>query len=323
MAEQTDTALATRSDDPQPMAVNPEMTFSSEQVKLIRTMLMGGKATREEIEFFLTYAKRLGLDPIAKQIHFGRIKGKPNILVGIDGYRLIAKRSGEFLGKEPTLWCGPDGQWDDKWLDEDNPPAAARVTIHNKDGGSITATVMYAEAVQTTRDKGSGKERPNFFWQKMPALMLGKCAESQALRQLVPDLLSGTYTLEEMPAREDWDNNSRRAVTTSARPAKRLASPQNGQAPTRRTSSKTAKPANKQAAPDPELAKPTDEQVKRLFALAEQRGVDLTGYTPTTVAAWKHDMERLRDVEAPPPDDDDIPVADPGDDTGHARADIF
>jgi phage recombination protein Bet len=175
----------------------PAAGYSREQIDLIKSQVAVG-VTDDELRLFLYQASRTGLDPLTRQIYAIVRKSKygghrMTIQISVDGFRLVAQRSGEYRGQLGPFWCGPDGRWVDVWL-EDTPPVAAKVGVLR--ANFVEAVYGVARtAAYAARDEGG---RLAGLWRTMPDTMIAKCAEVLALRKAFPHELSGVYAADEL-----------------------------------------------------------------------------------------------------------------------------
>jgi phage recombination protein Bet len=195
------------------ITVTTQNNFTQDKVALIKATV-AKDATDLELQFFVEQCKRTGLDPITRQIYFIKSSGRVQIQTSIDGFRLIAERSGHYEGQTAPMWCGTDGVWKDVWLSK-TPPAACKVGVYKKGfREALTAVAIFDEYAQRRGDGSLAS-----MWAKMPGLMISKVAESLALRKAFANDLSGLYTQEEMgQATTETEQETKKEIKTVVMP---------------------------------------------------------------------------------------------------------
>ena len=224
------TALATM-DHSSALATRDSDELRQEQVALLRKTI-ANDAPPLEFDLFVATCNRLRLDPFARQIYlvprFQDGKKVWQSQVSIDGFRLIAERTGQYRGQTPVEWCGKDGRWVSVWLSEELP-AAARVGVIRAGFAEPLVRVARFKSYAQTKQGGD----LNKMWRTMPDVMIAKCAEALALRAAFPNELAGVYTPEEIPEVEGEVIDKATGEVTRQRETK----------PATRVESRTAEPA--------------------------------------------------------------------------------
>jgi len=148
----------------------------------------------DEFDVFLFTCKRLGLDPRAKQIYAIKLQGKMTFQIGIDGLRLVAERTGKYAPGRETQYM----------YDKEGRVFSATAYVKKLVGDTwheVPATAYMAEY-------STGQAT----WRTKPHIMLGKCAESLALRKAFPMELSGIHSTEEMEQAMQEDKKDSKTV---------------------------------------------------------------------------------------------------------------
>lgn len=177
-----------------PQGQSPKLYIDLIKSQIMKPDARGNARPDEDLIMFLYVCKRVGLDPLTRQIYavyrWDSRQGKEvmSIQAGIDGMRLVAQRSKEYAGQD-----------DIKYVPEDEAtkyPTKATCTIYRTINGErvpFSASARWDEYVQLGKDGNA-----SIMWHKMPYTMLGKCAEALALRKGFPNELSGIYSDVEM-----------------------------------------------------------------------------------------------------------------------------
>jgi len=167
---------------------------TTEQVALIKTTI-AKDATDTELQLFFYDCRRQGVHPLDKLIFFTKRSGKYTPITSIDFMRQRAAQTGECGGIDDAIFVG----------EPKAPSFAATVTVYRFVQGqrcAYTATARWTEYKPDQND---------FMWQKMPFVMLAKCAEALALRKGFPQQLAGLYAKEELDQAD--------TIATTAMPA--------------------------------------------------------------------------------------------------------
>lgn len=158
------------------------------------------KLTEDELTTFVRVCamRKLKPKPFGNHIHATRRDNRMVIQTGIDGYRLIADRTGHLNGISAGMFVE----------DAHNPGLPFSCTVRVKRKEAIyEATAYFREFAQF---KGKGNDRTlNRMWAEKPRLMLEKCAEALALRRAFPEDCSGIYTDAELG---ESDENPQQAL---------------------------------------------------------------------------------------------------------------
>lgn len=181
-------------------AVAEVREFTPSDVETLKQTICKG-ASDSELKLFIATCQHTGLDPFMRQIYAVQRRTNDNgqwvtsmtIQIGIDGFRLIANRTGEMQGMDGPQWTYDGKTWEDLPRDE-GQPLAARCGIWRKGiERAFTAVCRWSAYVQTV----SGGA-PNAMWKRMGPEMLAKCAEALALRRAFPAEMAA------LPARPDF-----------------------------------------------------------------------------------------------------------------------
>lgn len=162
-----------------------KITFTDDQVQLIKKQI-APQANDNELKLFLYQCQRTGLDPLTRQIYCIHRGGKMTIQTSIDGFRVIAERSGDYGGQDKPVYV----------YDEKGNIVSCEVTVYKFRGETrypaATAVAYFKEYYPN----------PMNLQKSMPHVMIAKVAEALALRKAYPQDLSGLYTTDEMQQAE-------------------------------------------------------------------------------------------------------------------------
>ncbi len=157
--------------------------FNDEQIVLIKSQI-AKDCTDGELQLFLYQCKQTGLNPLTRQIYAIKRGNKMTIQTSIDGFRVIAERSGSYAGQDEPIWEN----------DEKGFPIKCTVRVYKF---TPNFEQRYCAGVGVAHFK-EYYPNPQNLQKTMPHTMIAKVAEALALRKAFPQDLSGLYTGDEI-----------------------------------------------------------------------------------------------------------------------------
>lgn len=260
----------------------------------------GGKKAKTpgeaDIERFLHLAEESQLDPLRNQLHLTPRGRGWVVITGIDGFRLVAARTGAAAGVDEAVYedvAERDIPYEDWTTDRSGKRKKVQKSVRMRVPGIAKVTVY--RIVQGVRCPFTAEARWSEYypgtptWRRMPFLMLRKCAEALALRMAFPQELSGLYTFDEMEQADAPPSIRNAGEVTPEKPK-----------PAKKKPAKKA-PAKKKSAKKKGKAESREKILEQLrnFAKKERKdlGFDAVWYA-STMAAQALDEEEPSDPRA-------------------------
>lgn len=197
-------------------------TWSPEQRALIKATVTPADVSDDELSLFLHVAATMGLDPLRKQIHCMKVKGRLVFVADVNGLQARAAKAPDYRGllhavvyeKDDFLVDNTTGQV----LKHATNPfglngkiVGAWATVSRKGKLPFTAIVRFVEYDSPYND----------LWKTKPSVMIDKVAKSTALRLAYPEQFGGVYDPAEMDKEEKELNPPPEAEVSGQIEAKR------------------------------------------------------------------------------------------------------
>lgn len=158
--------------------------YENDYVRLVKEAVDSeGKLSLKDLIMYFRICESKNLDPLQKLIVPVKRKDKVTFQVSIDGFRLIAERTGRYAPGKQT-----------EFLRDDKGKLIGATVFVKK----LTSDGTWHEVSSTAFLEEYKPKFTNAFWSNMPSVMISKCAEAAALRRAFPDTFSGLYAEEEM-----------------------------------------------------------------------------------------------------------------------------
>lgn len=181
--------------------MNELVALTDRQMATLRSTI-ANDCNAPEFNLFVEYARRIGLDPIRKQIipiifsANDPKKRNMQIVVSIDGLRTIAERVQNYRPDDEE----PQYVYSDELKHPDTNPLGIEKCVvkawkqdSKGDWYPVKASAYWDEYVPIKTWDGTAKIDSKTLWPKMPRLMIAKCAEALALRKGWPDQFAGIH----------------------------------------------------------------------------------------------------------------------------------
>ena len=165
------------------------------------------------VEVFATACRQHNLSPFKKEIYLVKYNSSQGAqyhnIVGIDGLRIKASRTGQHAGiDDPKYNVQANGGFDTAAMVKASGklPVSCTVTVYRMVSGArcpFTATVIFDEYYPAVAAAAAGGKQAFSKAATMPFNMIAKCAEAKALKMAFSDELTGLHIEEEAAAFED------------------------------------------------------------------------------------------------------------------------